>query len=177
MTKTAGILYDSAFAASAATAKAYLKRKKYNILLCNPIPALASIHEIPRAVGQLNLMVWYSHGGWDGPKVFDFKGTVPLQVSPSEPKEWAQLKAYFRSQMKPKAAYLAHSCHSAGSDWRENRTMIVPNKGVWVKDVARDMNIYTFGHSGKAAAANVSSVKKMLDYIFGSPEKKSPTRW
>jgi len=86
---------------------------------------------------------------------------------------------YSKLQVAPKGLFLAHACHSAGSDWREKRASqrggAVDDK-IWVRDVATHMNIYTFGQAGSAGAANIPTVKAMLDYVFTGKSKDYPFR-
>jgi hypothetical protein len=99
MTKTAGILFiQKEFDNSAISAKNYLHSKGYSVTAL-PIKKRSTVAYIPSFPNKLDVMAWYSHGGWDG-LVFVWDGTTesPGQVSPDEPVEWVQLITYFKNR-------------------------------------------------------------------------------
>lgn len=169
---TAGILYQDKFKDSARYAMSYLKSKDLSVLSL-PLKQFQSVDHLPRFPDKVDLMVWYSHGGWDGPYIFEggnLQDPLNSQVSPSEPEEWVQLMTYFKLQLHPGDIFVAHSCHSAGSDWREkkrDKRLGLPEEDrVWVRDIAKHMDIYAFGQAGSAGAAHIPTVKAMLAFIF-----------
>lgn len=176
--KNAFIMYKKDFAASKDYAMKFIKRKGYSVL-SQPFKDRSKLSNLPRPSGLVDLMVWYSHGGWDGPTVFeDLSTDKPSQISPSEPVEWVQLMTYFKMQMKPKGVFITHSCHAAGSDWKEKiwekKRGLPEEKRIWVQDIANHMKIYTIGQAGFAGAAFIPSVKRLLDFAFTGNSKGYP---
>jgi hypothetical protein len=166
MEKRAVILYRGfEFMASANCAQKFLRERGFRTVRLNPFrepPTLANLPRFPQA----DFMVWYSHGGWDGPLVFENPASpVPGQISPDEAGEWARLVGYFKMQLKPGGVFIAHSCHAAGSDWRERREFPTDSR-VWVRSVAKDMNVYAAGQAGMAGAANLTSVRALLEFAL-----------
>ena len=97
MAKTAGILYiPNTFRDSAYGARLYLRSKGFSVST-QPFSRLSPVADMPRFPNKLDLMAWYSHGGWDGPVfVWDDTTAIPGQISPDEPMEWVQLMTYFK---------------------------------------------------------------------------------
>jgi hypothetical protein len=170
LAKTAAILYQDEFRNSAMCAKQVLRKKKITAV-SKEFKVMPDIKNIPKFGSKVDLMIWYSHGGWDGPMVFwDFTTEHIFQIGSDEPKEWAKLKVYFKSQIKPKGLFIAHSCHGAGSDRIERKIQVSKKNKIWVRDVAKDMDIYAFGQEGKAGVRNLPTVKAMLGFAFtGNP--------
>lgn len=174
MAKQAGILFGRNFKNSANYAKKFLKKKGFAVT--TQAFNYSTVEKLPKFAHKMNLMVWYSHGGWDGPVVFDDGTTSALydQVSPSETSEWKKLKGYFGSQMQSRGVFIVHACHSAGSDSWEKRVGKGDSSKIWVRDVAKDMKLYTFGQAGLAGAANLATVKKLLEFAFTSTRRGYP---
>lgn len=181
MKKHAGILYQGAtFRASAGYAESYLRRHGFETQ-CFPFQDPSTLANLPRFRTKVDLMAWYAHGGWDGPLVFvDLSTPLPFQAAPHEAAEWRQLGAYFGQQVRTRGVFVAHCCHSAGSDsWeksRDRRRHLPPDDRVWVRDVARDMGVYAVGQAGSAGAANVPTVRAMLDFALGGASGMYPFR-
>ena len=87
---------------------------------------------------------------------------------------------YFKQQMKPKGFFVAHACHSAGSDsWEKRqdaRKKRPKEQRVWVRDIAKHMNVHSFGQAGFAGAANISTVKALLQFALTGKAKGYPFR-
>ena len=166
METRAVILYRGyEFMASASCARKFLRERGFRTIYLHPFREPSMLGNLPR-FPQADFMVWYSHGGWDGPLVFqNLASPVPCQIAPDETGEWAQLVGYFKMQLKPGGVFIAHSCHAAGSDWRERREFPTDSR-VWVRSVARDMNVYAAGQAGMTGAANLTSVRALLDFAF-----------
>lgn len=124
---------------------------------------------------KADLMIWYSHGGWDGPSVFHDPTTQYVsQVSPSEPEEWVQLMSYFKWQLNPHGIFVAHSCHSAGSDRLEKKYKPDESGKIWVRDVAKYMEVYAVGQAGSAGAAHLVTVNSLLEFALTGNAKGYP---
>ncbi len=162
------------FKPSAEVARTFLKHRGFDVAVehFKSHPTLAST---PRIAAKLDCMVWYCHGDFDGPILFWDEGPlfdpngIPGQISPNEPSEWVQLMTYFKQQMQPGGMFVAHCCHAAGGDrvelkWKR-RAGIVENR-VWIRDVAKHMNVYTFGAAGRSGAAHLPTVKALLEFVF-----------
>jgi hypothetical protein len=181
MAKKAAILYQgSTFKASAMTAQTFLKECAFHVVRCLPFDEPSTLDNLP-TFPTVDLMVWYAHGGWDGPMVFqDLSTEFPDQISPSESTEWARLMTYFRGQLGPRGMFIAHCCHSAGSDlWerRRDKSLGFREPRVWVRDIARSMNVYAVGQAGSAGAANPQTVKALLEYaVLGTSHAGYPFR-
>jgi hypothetical protein len=115
MAKKAAILYQgSTFRASAVAAQTFLKQCGFQVVRCLPFNEPSTLDNLP-AFPTVDFMVWYAHGGWDGPMVFQDLGTeYPDQISPSEPNEWVRLMTYFKGQLRSRGMFVAHCCQSAG---------------------------------------------------------------
>lgn len=169
-TKTrAGILYAGVeFVDSANAARRYLKSKGFTVYTYELPPIGLAVEDLPRLLGPLDVLIWYSHGGWDGPIIFDDAGDVDYQVSWYEREEWKKLTTYFTDQMKPHGLFISHACHSAGSNKYElaDTPSLIDR---WVEDIATDMNVFTVGVEGSTAAANRTTAVKLLSYaLYGS---------
>jgi hypothetical protein len=82
--------------------------------------------------------------------------------------------------MKPKGLFVAHACHAAGSDSREMKQDARHGRPkesrIWIRDVAKSMNVYTFGQAGFAGAANTNTVRALLEYTLTGNKRGYPFR-
>lgn len=171
--KTAIILYQQisdspGFRYSAKFAKRYLEKKGFKVFWDIFAEKMPTLERIPRFNKQVDLLIWYSHGGWDGPLVLGVESTPDhafnFQISPHEPEEFVQLMTYFKQELKPQGVFLSHSCHAAGSTPYEYKDL--PDNRNWIKAIATHMKIYTFGAAGSVSSGNVHTARGMLDFIF-----------
>jgi len=179
MAKTAGILFDpDGFTDSAKAATTYLQARGFSVLR-QPFKMSSTVADVPRFPSKLDLMAWYSHGGWDGPVFLSDSTTeFPGQVSPDEPMEWVQLMTYFKRQMNPKGLFVVHACHAAGSDSLEKKQDAKKGRPkedrIWIRDVAKHMDVYSFGQAGLSGAANVATVRLLLAFALTGKAKGYP---
>lgn len=123
--------------------------------------------------GCNDVSMWLSHGGWDGPMLFDTpRGS---QVDPSDtPAEWAKLKGGVDRHVNPGGILISHSCHSSGSNRWESTTGSYGER--WVEQIARDMQIYTAGVEGQTASANRNWAIQFLQFALDGAGNRQASR-
>jgi hypothetical protein len=174
----AAVLYDGGeFFDSANHAQNYLKEKGFTVDKADCagsfIAALGALPEV------YQLVVLYSHGGWDGPLAFEadagvlnFQSVPPSQDSSAlEGEEWNLFLKVLRDRICPNGLFIVQACHSAGSNKWEGDDGTDQRWVRWVAEAMRD--IYTLGVEGPTAAANHESAVALLEYAFtgqGAPQ-------
>ncbi len=113
-----------------------------------------------------DVSVWYSHGGWDGPMVFDGFS----QVDPSDyPQDWPRVAAALQRHIRAGGLFVSHACHSAGSNRYESTDGRLAER--WVQQVAQGAQRYAVGVEGSTAAANFNHALALLRFALDG------TRW
>lgn len=164
--QTAAVLYaGSEFAESGRAVQQYLKGRKYTVSL-QDITDSASIARINTPPGGCDVSVWLSHGGWDGPLIWEQSGGQGggwSQIDPVEtPADWKKLKVFMAKFMKPEGLVVTHACHSAGSNKWESKEGPLGER--WAQQLARDMCLYTTGVLGSTASANYKWAVEFVRY-------------
>ena len=166
---TACVLYAGfEFAESGRAVERYLKQRGYTVML-QDIGDSATFAMIRKPPGGCDVSVWLSHGGWDGPLIWQQNGGGDAgwgQIDPVEtPREWRKLQQFMSTFMKPDGLVITHACHSAGSNRWESKEGPLGER--WAQQLARDMKLYTTGVLGSTASANhkwaVEFVRYSLD--------------
>lgn len=148
------------FAQSGREVEAYLKGRRFTVSL-QDIGSAA----IKKSIGCCDVAIFLSHGGWDGPMIWD---TAPStggfdQIDPVEtPGDWAKLKTYMSKFMNSNGLVATMACHSAGSNKWESTDGVWGER--WVQQFAKDMDVYTTGVLGSTASANYKWAKEFVRY-------------
>ncbi len=162
---TACVLYaGSEFAESGRAVQQYLKGRNYTVTL-QDITDEATFDRINTPPGGCDVSVWLSHGGWDGPLIWEDPnaGGGWHQIDPVEtPGDWKKLKQFMTKFMKPNGLVVTHACHSAGSNKWESKEGPLGER--WAQQLARDMNLYTTGVLGSTASANYKWAVEFVRY-------------
>jgi hypothetical protein len=166
MARTACIYWGgSEFRHSGQVAQKELERRGYKVLVTQDLGSESRLSVIRIPPTGCDVSFWFTHGGWDGPMVFDTDATADTdyadQLDPVlTPAEWKQFQGIIARIMKPRGMMGVMACHSAGSNKYESTTGDQADR--WVQQVARDMKVYTTGVQGSTASANH---KWALDFV------------
>lgn len=173
--KTACVLYaGSEFNDSSRAVETYLSGKGYTVTRRDIGDTLtpAILLTLPR---QCEVSVWLSHGGWDGPMVFEGDYGGFGQIDPSEtPVRWELLKTAMASHVKKNGVLISHSCHSAGSNKYESTEAEKSER--WVQQVAQDVQIYAVGVEGSTASANRSWAVEFVKFALEGTRNRQASR-
>ncbi len=166
------VLYDGKeFEDSAKAIVAHFKAKGFSAVRTSASFSGMNASALPRE-GCFDVSMWLSHGGWDGPLMFN---TTLSQVDPVEtPGEWNCLKDGLDRHINPGGMLVVHACHSGGSNRYESTLGAKGER--WVQQVARDMNIYTAGVEGETASANRQWAIQFLDFALSGRRNRQPSR-
>jgi hypothetical protein len=158
------ILYGgNEFADSGRTARAHLTAKGFD---SHATDCLATPwDEIKHPRGAVDIMAWYSHGGWDGPLF------LPIPQANRNDEDWAKLKEWFSTRIVRNGLFVSHACHSAGS----NRYETYSDRR-WVQEVAADMLVYAVGVEGMTSSADRYHAVALLDFALSAQRPKQAAR-
>jgi hypothetical protein len=166
---TACVLYaGSEFAQSARYVKQHLEAVRFSVTV-QDIGHSISLGDIRVPAGGCDVAMWLSHGGWDGPMIFESS-----QIDPEQPELWAELKVFMGRYMKKNGILIVHACHSAGS----NKWQVADGYSTdrWVHEVARDMDVYTAGVEGSTSSANYMFAVDFLKYSLQGTRNRQASR-
>lgn len=127
---------------------------------------------------DIDLLWTISHGGWDGPAMFEPSSftsgnTVGRQVSP-----WLNKRGYgkliqtLQGMLNDNALFVVHACRSGGSSRHDNRKEEYQPYAdrEWVREVAEKAKIFTLGVNGKTSSANRHHAEELMEFaLYGKP--------
>lgn len=165
------VLQGREFRQSAGTAEAFLRSRgyataKFDLDDNGMGTSGAEGRTLDTLPSGCDISVWYSHGGWDGPMVFGLFN----QIDPTDyPSDWPALTAAMKRHVREGGLFVAHACHSAGSNRYESTDGRLAER--WVQQVAEGSQRYAVGVEGSTAAANHGHALALLRFALDG------TRW